>query len=187
MIGRIEVVNKGRARYLEHDRLVKTEFEPVFFIAERKSRIVAGRARQEEFGRVKTAEIFFRGRGLGLAVGHVFAEGIDIERQQHRHRALGDAGKPLFGDGIEAGKGLAPAARPPVGQGRGRGIPIDVAQRDGRAFHLARGRGTGDQQRKAYKNGTFQQALPRSARQQVGKSARVKGIGLRHTRVARLV
>ncbi len=60
VVGRIEVVDKGRARYLEHDRLFKADFEAVGFVAQREGRVVAGGARQKELGRMKAAEIFFR-------------------------------------------------------------------------------------------------------------------------------
>ena len=106
MVGRVELVDKGRAGDLEQDRLFEANFESVFLVAERKGRVISGGARQEEFGRVKTSEVFFRRRGLGFAVGHVLAIRIDIERQQHRHRAFADIGKSLFADGVEAGEGF---------------------------------------------------------------------------------
>ena len=55
---------------------------------------------------MEIAEIFVGGRGVGFAVGRILAESIDVEGQQHRDRALADAGKALAGERIEAREGL---------------------------------------------------------------------------------
>ena len=60
---------------------------------------------------------------------------------------------------LRRGEGLGRRFAAVVGQARRRGVPIDVAQRDGRAFHFAGGRGAGDEQGKADKYGTFQQTI----------------------------
>jgi len=100
---------------------------------------------------VKTAEIFFRRFGLGLAVGCVLAKGLDVEGQQHRHRALADAGVALFGQAIEPRKGLRRRIGAAVGQGGRGGVPVNGHQLDGRAFHLAGDDRTADEQRKTQK------------------------------------
>ncbi len=42
----------------------------------------------------------------GLPSATSLTKRINVERQQHRDRALADAGKPFFGDGVEAGERL---------------------------------------------------------------------------------
>ena len=155
VIGRVKLVDKGRARYFEQNWLFESNLESIFLVAERKGRVVSGRARQEEFGRVKTSEVFFRRCGLGFAVGHVLAIRIDVERQQHRYRAFADIGKSFFADGVEAGESFGRRLGAAIGQARRGSFPIDVTELDDRAFQFARGRRPDNKQCKAYQDSAF--------------------------------
>ena len=100
-------------------------------------------------------------------------------------RSCGDFREADAGRRVELGESLGRRARRFVDDARGRGIPVDLCDRDTRALHLLGGRGTGDQQRKANENGTFQSAsLALPVSQGLTSRAEVKGIELRHTRAA---
>ena len=100
MVWTIERIDKRRAGNFDFDRLPETGFDAGAIGVDGKRCVVTGGAGKEEFGGMKIAEVFVGRGGIGAAVGHVFAEGLDVERQQYRHRTFSDAGKALFGNGV---------------------------------------------------------------------------------------
>ena len=178
MLGPVEVIDEGGAGDFNHDRFFVPRLCRTIARIDREGRVIAGRAGEKELGRVEIAEIFVGACRLGLAVGGILAEGVDIEWQQHRHRAFLDGQKSLGADGVELGESLRRRIGAAAEQARRRRLPIDRAQRDGRALQLARGGGTAGEHGKADKCGTFQQLpLARTASPGAKRAgARVKSI-----------
>ena len=93
----IKRVDKSRAGNFDFYGFPEMSFYSGAVGVECEHRVVTGGSGKEEFGGMKIAEIFVRRFRLGLAVGDIPAQGLDVERQQHRHRTLGEAGKALLG------------------------------------------------------------------------------------------
>jgi hypothetical protein len=103
------------------------------------------------------------GRGLVTAL-KFFVPALGVERQQHRHRAVGNAGKAHLRGGIESGKGFGRRKAGLSGQARRRSGPIDPRQSDVRRGEFLGKRRLGEDHHYADKQKAFQTIVPRSAR-----------------------
>ncbi len=107
--------------------------------AQREGGVVAARAGEEELGGVKVGQHEIVGVGRLVRVrGARLSIGLDVERQQHRHRAFGDAGEARGRRGVEWGEGLdRRGGNTCVARGR---LPVDAQSGQQRVHHPARRR-----------------------------------------------
>ena len=151
----VKLVGHGEAREQDVDRLGVTDVGKLPNIGKRQCEggVIAGRASHEKFCRPKSRPhetigildgLFRRRLGIGRAV---LDESIDVVRQEHRYGAAVNSREADAGRRVELGESLGRRARRSVDDARGRGIPVDLCDRDTRALQLLGGRCTGKEQR----------------------------------------
>ena len=174
--------------------------------AQREGGVVAGRAGEEELGGAEAGQHeivggFARGVWCLLRMsGARFAETVDVEGQQHRHRALGDAGKARLGGGIERGESLAPGVarrrvalpRPPASRrsaasAGGSSMPPCAGTCPALVAPVGRAAAPANNTARVATMARFKTAsfvLPRRPRFDRTLEPEIKGIGMRRTRPA---